>query len=111
MARHIRSKNALTYFHNLDREGTERRSTFRYEEVRTTMESRCDNCKYHVLFDTSRLARDGRGKERTIGGIVVQCHRYPPASTVAGQWGDLGGWDWPLVNDTDWCGEWRNEGS
>ena len=31
---------------------------------------------------------------------AIQCRRYAPQPR------DLDAWDWPNVDETDWCGEW-----
>lgn len=55
----------------------------------------CETCRYADPTVVANL--DGAGPE-----AVLICRRYPPAMVE-----DDGGYGpvWPLVNDSDWCGE------
>ena len=52
-------------------------------------QERCGNCRFWFVFESTRPIACGH------------CHRKsPPIDKMAQTW-------WPLVKDTDWCGEWR----
>jgi hypothetical protein len=47
----------------------------------------CGNCRYSVIS--------------VINGQLGTCHRYAPKPNGTGRWAA-----WPLVQPSDWCGEW-----
>jgi hypothetical protein len=61
----------------------------------TTIDPTCDTCRY---ADPTVIANlDGEGPD-----AVLLCHRYPPVMVADD---DGFGPIWPLVNETNWCGE------
>lgn len=57
---------------------------------------RCQQCAY------------GRPSVRSMGGGVAYevyvCKRYAPRPVHV----EAGEWEWPMVDATDWCGEWQD---
>lgn len=41
---------------------------------------------------------------------TVACHRYPPAWIGGEHAGELDSWEFPILHDGDWCGEFQPDG-
>ena len=58
---------------------------------------RCKTCA-HYSADVEIEGRRGKDGD---------CHRYAPRPLVGGSGQGWSDWEWPSVNEDDFCGEWH----
>ena len=79
-------------------------------------DDRCGGCGEQVLFLARRLGVGDvweckkcmfsrSGLDRKLNQVVLTCHRYAPKPLVGGSGQGWSNWEWPQVEQDDFCGE------